>query len=558
MTFLPTQLPRLDELILGGCVGIMILLTLATALWAAPNNWDSMTYHLPRVYRWLQDRGVDFFPTNFAPQLHNPPWSGYAVLQMLALKGDDRLVNLVQWFSMCGSVVGVSLIAERLGAALRFQLFAAVFCASLPMGILQASSSNNCYVTAFWLVCFAYYLLRLHTAPSWEGVVAAGVSLGLALFTKPTAYVFAAPLTAWLLGAWLFQVRQPRACLAVQFAALLVIAMTINAPHYLRNYDLYGAVLGPGKEGETNEWDYRNSTYSSRALASNVLRNLGTELNTPKRSFNHLVEQQIIAWHRRMGISVNDSRTTWLDCTFTLGEPEPHSEDYSGNFPHLIVILLVGIGAIFCGGIWRDARIGGLACALLMGLLLFCFLFRWQPWHNRLHLPLFILASPLVAMGLRSRRPALAVTAAVILTAWAWPFLVKNQSRPLVGPGNVCKASRNEQYFKHNPSLQQPYREAARLLRQRGCGAVGVVGHINQYEYPLWVLLNRGRLGECRLEDVGVRNVSARAYGGGPFRPDGLVVLREERPPHLVVNGEAYHSIWSCEVLAVYLPDAAP
>ena len=61
-----------------------MLLTLATAVWSAPNNYDSMTYHLPRVYRWLQNRSVEFFPANFTPQLHNPPWAGYAVLNLLA------------------------------------------------------------------------------------------------------------------------------------------------------------------------------------------------------------------------------------------------------------------------------------------------------------------------------------------------------------------------------------------------------------------------------------------------------------------------------------------
>ncbi len=550
--------PRPAELILGACVGLVILLTLATALWAAPNNWDSMTYHLPRVYRWLQDRGVAFFPTNFAPQLHNPPWSGYAILQLLALKGDDRFVNLVQWFSMCGSVVGVSLIAQRLGAAPRVQLFAAVFCATLPMGVLQASSTNNNYVTAYWLVCFTYYLLGLYAQPSWAGAAAAGAGLGLALFTKPTAYVFAAPLAAWLLAAWLLQPPERRPRLAARFAVLVGIALSINTPHYVRNYNLFGAVLGPGKEGDAGEYDYRNTTHSPAALASNVLRNLALELRTPWLGVNYSLEKKIVSCHHWLGVNVSDPQTTWPGWAFNLQGGEPHSEDVSGNLFHTLLILVVGMAALLGGGIWRDGRVAGLAGALALCLLLFCFLFRWQPWHNRLHLRLFVLASPLVAMGFARRRLFPVLAAAVFLTAWAEPFLVSNQTRPLLGAGNVRTAPRVGQYFNANPPLKGPYVEAARLLRRNGCRTVGVVSGMNRYEYPLWVLLNGGRLGVCRVEDVDMANCSARLPSGGRFHPDGLVVLGEARPPRLDVNGAPFQNIWTCQALAVYLREARP
>ena len=169
------------------------------------------------------------------------------------LKGDDRLVNLIQWFSLFGSVVAASLITARLGAAPHTQLFAAVFCATLPMGILQASNATNSYATAFWLICVTYYLLALHAAPTWADAAWAGASLGLALLTKPTAYVFAAPLLAWLCGGW----ASPTAGTADSPGDPSCSASG-DHPGY-EHAPLFpklrsdGAISGPGKEGDAGE-----------------------------------------------------------------------------------------------------------------------------------------------------------------------------------------------------------------------------------------------------------------------------------------------------------------
>jgi hypothetical protein len=50
-----------------------------------------------------------------------------------------RFVNMVEFFSFIGSLVGVSLIAKCLGAGLRGQIFAVIVCATIPEGVLEAS-----------------------------------------------------------------------------------------------------------------------------------------------------------------------------------------------------------------------------------------------------------------------------------------------------------------------------------------------------------------------------------------------------------------------------------
>ena len=88
-----------------------------------------------------------------------------------------------------GSIVGVSAIAAPLGLASRSQAFAALFCATLPNAILQASGAKNDMPLACWMVCAVYFAAR-------RDVPFTALSVGLALATKATAYLFLPPILA--------------------------------------------------------------------------------------------------------------------------------------------------------------------------------------------------------------------------------------------------------------------------------------------------------------------------------------------------------------------------
>lgn len=187
-------------IILAGTACIVIITGLI-AIIAPPNTWDSMTYHMPRVMHWIQNKTVAHYPTAIQRQLYYAPWAEFAIAHLQILSDGDRFANMVQWFSMVGSLVAVSLIARELGADKKGQLFAALFVVSIPMGILQSSSTQNDYVVSFWLVCFVYYGLIILKTPNYWLASAIGASLGLAIMTKPIAYLYATPFLLWFLAS---------------------------------------------------------------------------------------------------------------------------------------------------------------------------------------------------------------------------------------------------------------------------------------------------------------------------------------------------------------------
>ncbi len=143
-------------------ITFILLITFITAIAAHPNNWDSMTYHIARVMHWMQNKNVNHYPTNIGRQISQPPFAEYVILHLRLFNDNDRLANLVQWIFMCGSIICVSLIARESGGNKTTQLLSAFFAATLPMGILQSTSTQNDYAGSFFIASSVLFLLRYY------------------------------------------------------------------------------------------------------------------------------------------------------------------------------------------------------------------------------------------------------------------------------------------------------------------------------------------------------------------------------------------------------------
>jgi hypothetical protein len=526
-----------------------VLATTAVLAWVAPpNTWDSMTYHMSRVVHWIQNRSVDFFPTAILRQLHSNPWAEYAILNLQLASGGDRLANFVQWFAMAGSLLGVSLIAKELGAARRGQIFAAAICAAIPMGILQSTSTQTDYATAFWLVCLVYFSLRMMEKTDALHALGVGLALGLALLTKGTAYIFAFSFVAWLV---LSSLRQgDRRKMALVGGALFVAAL-VNAPHYARNYEMYGNPLGPGTEG--GDFVYANQLLTPAAIASNILRNAGLHLAVHLETVDQATEKFIYGLHDRMGISPKDPRTTWPGTEFHV--LDSHHEDTAGNTASLLLIVVTL--AVYLLRPKKRWRVSIYAGSVVFAFLFFSIYLKWQPWHSRLQLSLFVLWAPFVGFMLaRWNRFKLGRILLVLLILASLPSFVFSATKPILGANSIFNSSRTDQYFVGRPDLEGTFGAAAQAIVEMQCRNVGLMMGGNDWEYPLWVMLEQ-RIGvDLRLEQVNVTNISGKKLapkeGDKSFEPCAILVLNPAPENPIVVSGKTFVRRWSSGGVNVY------
>ncbi len=546
--------PKLQQLSNSPCelallAGVLLIIAAIGAIaWRAPpNNFDSMTYHMSRVMHWVQNKSVTFYPTVILRQLHQDPWGEFAILHFQILAGVDRWANFLQWFSMVGSIVGVTLIAKELNARRRGQIYAAVICATIPMGILQASSTQTDYVISFWLVCFVYFSMLLRKKASLLLAIVTGAALGLGVLTKATMYLYALPFLAWLAIA-IIKARSPQKMRYVGLA--LVIALVINSGHTVRNYQLYGNPLGPGQEGPN--LIYANEAFTLPATTSNIIRNLGLHLGTPFERVNTTVENTIFLLHKLIGISADDARTTYWGVKFSV--PFSRHEDYTGNLVHLLLISACCL--LYLLQRPRDREVGWYMLAILAAFVLFSFYLKWQLWNSRLQLPLFVLSASFTGLTIaKMRSTKIANLAMALLIVLALPWVFYNFSRPMVGEKSIFTTGRIEQYFSNRPEVYGPYYGAAQVLTDLHCSEVGLDIDWEDYEYPLWVLLQEKTDERVRLAHVNVTNISQKLYDGnylGKFNLCAIFSVNDKPTQTIKVGDNIFQHYWSTEDVHVY------
>jgi hypothetical protein len=541
--------------VLAGCAFIAAVTALISVV-AAPNAFDSLTYHLPKVMHWIADRSVAYYPTHILRQLYLVPGAEYLMLHLHILAGSDWLDALVQWFSMLASAIGVSLISAQLGASRRAQVISAVVAMTIPAGILEATGTRNDYVVALWLVCFVSWMLKLRERWDWLSVVAAGASLGLAVLTKASAYIFALPFLLW----FSISIARRHRLRAIGLAVAALVFLLINLPTYMRNLQLFGNPLGITVDGVTRppqySWKVSNDFFSPGVLVSNVTRNIGLHLGTPFPAVNTFFERQIVAVHRLIGLSENDPRTSWPGEEFHVLAPK-FSEATDGNFLHMVFILASAIIILAHPGRNRIWIFYGLC--LLAGFLVFCFYLRWQPVLSRIQLGLFVLYAPILGKAADDLRPRwLGATIPVILLLGALPWLFLNDNRPLVGEKNIFTTDRDSLFFLRDVSQKDGYERAVNFIArasQGQCTEVGVYMDSNDFEYPLWVLLQQQFGRPVSVEAVNVSNIS-RLAAGNLSQPAPCAIFVTNPPPGRTfrISGKPYIQAWTSDAVSVFVP----
>jgi 4-amino-4-deoxy-L-arabinose transferase-like glycosyltransferase len=495
---------------------VLQVVTLAMVAYQfAPNTWDSMTYHLGRVVHWQQAQSVQHYATHIERQLQMPPFAEFVIAHLHVMTIGDQFANLVQWFAMVFCLVGVSEIARQFGSGVTQQVIAALLCVSIPMGILQATSTQNDYVVALWLVCFvALGMAAVHNVNQWSYIVGTGLALGLALLAKASAFLYAAPFSILIGLALLYRLRWAALGRGLVITLLL---LTVNAGHFTRNTLLYHSPIG-SSEGEHNE------LFSLNVLASNTIRSLA--VNIPLQTGIPVLDttsEFAMGWlrlaHEFTGLDPEDGRNSKPGNVFL--RQRSFDEDYSGNPLHAVLIVMTAsVGAVW---LWnrRQYRIIIYMLALIVAFLLFAGYLKITPWRHRLHLSLFILWCPVIAEALFTTRNRLVLSIPILVALFGFNWTFNNATRPLNAAAAYAQETRTEGYFTKRPDLLPIYQQITRQISVTACSRVGIIMGVDSWDYPFWMLLRENGY-QGIIKHIRVMNTS-NVYEDTAFQPCAII-----------------------------------
>jgi len=485
-----------------GLIGVLIALVGLTALVCAPNTWDAMEYHLPRVVAWISNHGVQLYPTIDRGQLSMPPLAEYIILHLQLLYGSDRLVNLVQWFAYAGCILGVSLIVEELGGSRRAQLVAAALTAALPTAILGASGTKNDQVLAYWITLSVYFLVRWKNHRDWAHTLALASTLSLSVFTKGTAYAYLPCLVLASVFTW---DRRGIRRFALRLPIFAILCIAVSGPLWMRNHTFSGSVLGlPYFDGSGSIQGrmFANAHVTPARTVASVARYIAINTATPSARLNDLSTRVFSGIIRAVGVDPNDPGQIFCSqngtCLPFSVHFEPRYEYYSGDQIQLLLFVLAAILFLINFRRMRPA-VGWLGAGLVGSFVMYSAMMRWSPWSARYQLPLFVLAGAFIAPVLVQTLPRRAVSAILFIALLlGLPLALMNETRPLLRFHKprlgIISMRRDETYFlDHHEDKSDSFIAAAKATASLSCRSIGLDATLLHFDYPIFALVEKDR-----------------------------------------------------------------
>ncbi|HSX21931.1 MAG TPA: glycosyltransferase 87 family protein, partial [Gaiellaceae bacterium] len=381
----------------------------------APNNWDSMHYHLARVAAWHAHHTLSYFPTQNQIENAYPQNAELLVLWTVVLLGRDLLAAVPQLLAALAATTSVYVIARRLGVARRPSAFSALLLPTLTIVALESVTTQNDLVEASFVaaaVALALGRTRAETA-------LAGIALGLAAGTKLTFLYAIPPLV--VIGL----LCVPRRRLAELCAAAVAGFVLVGMYAYVQNLAETGR-----PQGKTPEVETLPPAITFGGTVSTVARTVYRMVDVGGFHVPTGVTSHVAGAAKRVftGLHIPDNpagSTTRGTFAFSYGPNTGVSEDSSALGPLGFLLLLpLSIGFVV---VWIrkrvDRRRAAFALALPLYIVALAFGTRWNLYVDRFLVTPAALTLPLVPAVLRRievRLVVLALAAATLAVAFAY------------------------------------------------------------------------------------------------------------------------------------------
>jgi hypothetical protein len=514
----------ISESILVFIIFAYLTLSAVLGLIHVPNNWDSMTYHLPRIEHWLQSGTFDFYQTPIKRQIWQSELSPKLLLIPRSVSSDPNLLNLAQLTYLLLTLALVLSILQKMQVSkLRILGLIGLF-VTAPNVISQASTTQNDILVALIVVLNLSFLQEIinFKSNSFLTFFLYSASIGILFSGKATALPFA---FFSLMTYVVYYIRYHRKERFVQHSAirslvLVLCVIPLNISLWVKNSLNYGNPLGSEGFHKIGP-SALVSNFSLTEFATNGLRFVIYNLQTYSQTLNDALFQIGYKIANSLGLNLKSEGSAWpnwlpekgsyemfFGTSFGINEDAAVSSFYLvALFLNLVLVITLVIKR---SKDWQLHWVSILAAAYFLALI---FILRWNPWHDRYFIAPFIVS--LVAIAIVKKKSRMESTLIPILVVassiYSLPYLFLNTPRPLIGQNSILKISEMDQQFLSRPQLSKSLSELKELAQQRSVKTFILDLNGDDWEYPIWVVANELNIKVYNLEQIEIRALKADA-----------------------------------------------
>lgn len=330
------KVPKIYKIIILLLVSNAALIVF-TSLFYPPNNWDSATCWLARMEHWIQNGSMNYFPTHFHLQNVHQPLSSIIFLNIRLITDSYLFLNLTQLFFLIGTSFILIELANPINKSLKFKLVIITLVLTIPIAVLQASSTKNDLIISFFFVAAIYFLRRIIEEQGLGNIVWFSITVALAVLTKfsilPFLFIF---LSYYCISLFVKDKKKAIYFFLISSAVLILLI----SPYLSRNYFYSGNILGNSQLASNRdmkeEMQGKSKTNTLLRTFSVIVKYISYELSTPSKFINKQIETGVLELDKILKLKEDDV----LHSDYVLDRGDHYNEDSKNNLFFFSIILL--------------------------------------------------------------------------------------------------------------------------------------------------------------------------------------------------------------------------
>lgn len=523
-------------------VGIVALFL---ALWTVPNNYDSMTYHLPRIMHWAQNGSVAHYASNGLRQITSPILAEFINLFVYVMGGrQDYLFNLVQWSAYITNAVLVMGIARKLKCNPTMCYLTGLLFMTMPIAFAESMTTQNDLLDAMWLLMFIYVILDFYESEQMnfdktcvEKTIILSCCIAFGYLTKPSI-MFAVVIFAIGLLITCIKKKFDFSVMVRLLVCSIASIVLLLVPELIRNFISFHAFSAPIAGAKQLV-----ATLNVKYLFINMLKNL--LYNIPNSCFTWMgpvVSHSLYYLAYLMGVDMDAESISEGAAEFRFHAPQTYHHDTAIN-PVIFWGVLIGILLVMI--LHKKVKYEKIQikyCLLAsISFIVFCIFLRWEAFVTRYMISYLALLCPVIAVCLNEMEKEINLRKIYFFTIGILFFScmveMVNMTIYHFEDSSHTAGVREVEYF-HNwkEEKYEAYKEITDYIKENEINSVGLLTIETSFEYPLWAMLDGY---SCEIRHVDVQNTSS-AYEDEMYQPDCILVNLREHEDEYVCNDMKY------------------